>query len=112
MNAPIELSEPNRCSHLDANSRRCRMTVSPTHATLCGQHALAERQAATAAHIAARLTHPAMKTPAEINAVLAELFTAVSRKKVDLREAALLAYIAQLMLQTLKAPDPQPALPK
>jgi hypothetical protein len=82
------------------------MTVSPNHATLCGQHALAESQASEAARIAGQLTQPAVKTPAEINAVLAQLFGAVVQRKIDVRQATLLAYIAQLMLQTHKLAEP------
>ena len=107
MNTPHSTPEPNRCAHLDAHQRRCRMLVSPAHPTLCGHHATAERQAAEAARFTAILTNSAdTKSAAEINAVLAQLFSAVSNKKVDVRQGALLAYIAQLMLQTLKLSDP------
>jgi len=101
---------PNRCTHLDANQRRCRMLVSAAHTALCSHHATAERQAAEAARFTAILTNSAdTKSASEINAVLAQLFSAVSNKKVDVRQGALLAYIAQLMLQTLKLADPATA---
>jgi len=68
------------------------------------------RQAAEAARFTAILTNSAdTKSASEINAVLAQLFSAVSNKKVDVRQGALLAYIAQLMLQTLKLADPATA---
>ena len=104
-------SQPNRCHHLDAQLRRCRMSVSPNHPTLCGHHATHERQAAEAARLAAHLTEPSpdFKSAADINRVLAQLFSAVSNKRVDLRQGALLAYITQLMLQTTKLPDAAPA---
>lgn len=107
MNTPQLPLAPNRCSHLDSGQRRCRMVVSPNHPTLCAHHAVSEGQAAETVRLAAELTgSPNMKSAAEINAVLAQLFSAVSNKKIDVRQGALLAYIAQLMLQTLKLPDP------
>lgn len=108
MNSPQLPSEPNRCSHLDAAQRRCRMLVSATHPSLCGHHAELERQAAEAARLATELTGASLETKsaAEINQVLAQLFSAVSNKKVDVRQASLLAYIAQLMLQTIKLSQP------
>lgn len=110
MNVPVpSVVSPNRCAHLDAGNRRCRMTVSPNHKTLCGQHALAERQATEATRLAAQLTQTEMKTPAEINFVLAQLYDAVSQRKIDTRQATLLAYIAQLMLQTHKLAEAQPS---
>lgn len=102
-------SEPNRCSHLDANQRRCRMLVSSAHPTLCAHHASQERQRALAARLASELTAsaPGTRSAPEINRVLAQLFSAVSDRKIDLRQGALLAYIAQLMLQTIKLGEPQ-----
>ena len=82
------------------------MLVSPNHKSLCAQHTLAERQATEASRLAAQLTQPAMKTPAQVNFVLAQLYDAVSQRKVDIRQATLLAYIAQLMLQTHKLAEP------
>jgi len=82
--------------------------VSPNHATLCGQHAVADRQAAEAARIASKLTHPSVKTPTEINAMLAQLYDAVCGRKVDVRQATLLACITQLMLQTHKLAEVPP----
>jgi len=104
MNTP----EPNRCSHLDANQRRCRMLLSPGHPTLCAHHATQERQDAETARLAAQLAEPTpgSKSAADINVVLAQLFSAVSNKRIDQRQGALLAYIAQLMLQSLKLSDP------
>jgi hypothetical protein len=97
-----------RCTHLDASLRRCRQLIGTTHPNLCAQHATAALQAAEAARLNAALTEPApdLKTPADINRVLAQLFSAVSTKKVDLRQGALLAYIAQLMLRTNKLANP------
>ena len=99
----------SRCTHLDALNRRCRMNLSASHPALCEHHAAQAQQAAEADRLATALTAPGAdpKTPAEINRVLSQLFTAVSLKKIDLRQGALLAYIAQLMIQTTKISDSQ-----
>jgi hypothetical protein len=55
---------------------------------------------------------PDIKTPSHINQVLAQLFSAVSLRKINLRQGALLAYIAQLMIQTTKVADTRAQLPK
>jgi len=53
-----------------------------------------------------------IKTPSDINQVLAQLFSAVSLRKIDLRQGALFAYIAQLMIQTTKVAEAKAQLPK
>jgi hypothetical protein len=110
----LNIASDSRCTHLDALNRRCRMNRSASHPSLCEHHALQAQQAAEADRIASTLTGPGadLKTPADINRVLAQLFSAVSLKKIDLRQGALLAYIAQLMIQTTKSSDSQTHLAK
>ena len=110
----LNIASDSRCTHLDALNRRCRMNLSSSHPTFCEHHAAQAQQAVEADRIASALTAPGAdpKTPAEINRVLSQLFTAVSLKKIDLRQGALLAYIAQLMIQTTKISDPQAHLAK
>ena len=50
---------------------------------------------------------PDIKDASDINQALAQLFSAVSLRKIALRQGALLAYIAQLMIQTAKAQLPK-----
>jgi hypothetical protein len=108
------IASDSRCTHLDALDRRCRMNLSASHPTLCEHHATQAQQAVEADRIATALTGPGtdLKTPADINRVLSQLFSAVSLKKIDLRQGALLAYIAQLMIQTTKVSDSQTHLAK
>jgi hypothetical protein len=58
--------------------------------------------------LSARTTLRSHCKPRKPNAFpqLSQLFSAVSLRKIDLRQAALLAYIAQLMLQTNKLANP------
>ena len=110
----LDFSSDSRCTHLDALNRRCRMNRSASHPSLCEHHATQAQQAAEADRLSTALTAPGAdpKTPAEINRVLSQLFSAVSHHKIDLRQGALLAYIAQLMIQTTKIPDSQNHLAK
>jgi hypothetical protein len=71
---------------------------------LCATHASEASQAAEALRLAE--SQLGARSLSEINAVLAELFSAVSNKQIDVRRGALLAYVAQLMIQTTKAPAP------
>lgn len=90
------------------------MNLSCSHPSLCAHHATLAQQAAEAEHLSSALTSPSpdFKTPADINQVLAQLFSAVSLKKIDLRQGALLAYIAQLMLQSTKVAEAKTQIPK
>ncbi len=74
------------------------------------------QQAAEADRLSSALTatspDPDIKTPSDINQVLAQLFSAVSLRIIALRQGALLAYIAQRMIQTTKVADVKAQLPK
>jgi hypothetical protein len=108
------IATDSRCTHLDALNRRCRMNRSASHPSLCEHHATQAQQAAETDRLATALTAPGAepKTPADINRVLSQLFSAVSLKKIDLRQGALLAYIAQFMIQTTKISDTHVQLSK
>jgi hypothetical protein len=114
MSDPSTLPESSRCTHLDALNCRCRMNLSPSHPSLCAHHDVLAQQAAETDRLSSALTSPDrdIKTPSDINQVLAQLFSAVSLRKIDLRQGALLAYIAQLMIQTTKVADVKAQLPK
>jgi hypothetical protein len=78
------------------------------------------QQAAKADRLSSALTATSLdpdiktdiRTPCDINQVLAQLFSAVSLRKIDLRQGALLDYIVQLMIQTTKVADVKAQLPK
>jgi hypothetical protein len=92
------------------------MNLAPSHASLCALHVVLVQQAAKADRLSSALTatspDPDIKTPCDINQALAQLFSAVSLRKIDLLRCALLAYIAQLMIQTTKVADVKAQLPK
>ncbi len=88
----------------------------PVSSLLSARHDVLAQQAAEADRLSSALTatspDPDIKTPSDINQVLAQLFSAVSLRIIALRQGALLAYIAQRMIQTTKVADVKAQLPK
>ena len=92
------------CQFSFADGRRCRMLRHPSHPALCLFHARAELQLAESARLGAELSQTLtgdFMTATDVNHVLGKLYTAVAQKRDDPREAATLAYIAQLMLHSV-----------
>lgn len=96
---------PSRCSHADAAGRRCRMPRCDSHPSLCSKHArdvaLAFKPAET--NLAPELLGPIkdFQTAAAINHALGRLYVLLGANRIHTRQAAVLAYICQLMLQSL-----------
>src|SRR6266849_2340318 len=95
---------PNRCQFETSDGRRCRMLRCNAHPTLCLFHARDEMQLLESqrlgAELSASLTGQFM-TATDINFVLGKLFTATAQNRIPPRNAAVLAYIGQLMLHSL-----------
>jgi hypothetical protein len=95
---------PNRCQFETSDGRRCRMLRYNGHPTLCLFHAHDEMQLLESqrvgAELSASLTGQFM-TATDINFVLGKLFTATAQNRIPPRNAAILAYIGQLMLHSL-----------
>ncbi len=98
------LPNPNRCQFETSDGRRCRMLRHNGHPTLCLFHARDEMQLLESqrlgAEISASVTGEFM-TSTDINFVLGKLFTALAQNRIPPRNAAVLAYIGQLMLHSL-----------
>jgi hypothetical protein len=94
----------NRCCFETSDGRRCRMLRAATHPTLCLFHARDEQQLLDShrlgAEISSSLTGDFM-TATDVNHVLGKLFTAAAQNRIPRRNAATLAYIADLMLISL-----------
>ncbi len=99
------LPNPNRCQFETSDGRRCRMPRHPAHSALCPFHARDEMQLlesqSLGAEISASITGEFM-TSTDINFVLGKLFTALAQNRIPPRNAAILAYIGQLMLHSLR----------
>lgn len=99
-------SEPNRCAFETSDGRRCRLSRSATHASLCVFHSREEQQLLEAQKLGSEIAAPLtgdFLTAMDINYVLGKVFTAVAQNRLPVRTAHTLAYLAQLMLMSLPA---------
>lgn len=99
-----------RCEFRSSDGRRCRLSRADGHASLCSKHwrrdlGVTEREhlnpeadAAVAELLGSKTD---LRTDTAVNDALAKLFTLRARKLLGLRDTAILAYIVQLLLQTL-----------
>jgi hypothetical protein len=97
-------SDPHRCAFETSDGRRCRLSRSATHASLCAFHSHEEQQFLESEKLGSEIAAPItgdFLTATDINYVLGKLFTAVSQNRFPARTAHTLAYIAQLMLFSL-----------
>lgn len=99
-----------RCTFVTPSDRRCKMTVMPGRSrsgernVFCAFHAKQEIQVYDAAVVSQEILGPLddFRSACAINRALGKLFTVTAEDRIPIRNAAVLAYIAQLMLRTLK----------
>ncbi len=94
----------NRCQHKTASGRRCRMLrMQADDASLCHQHRWQLQPETRPETVAAELLGPIQdfKTATAVNQALGRLFALVAGNRIAPRHAAVLAYIAQLLFNTL-----------
>jgi len=91
------------CQFPFTDGRTCRMPIAENHPCLCLFHSRDERQLLASQEVPARLASLSghFKTASDINHVLGQLFRLVAENRIPRRDALALAYIAQLLLQTL-----------
>lgn len=99
-----ELLSTNQCSHINAAGRRCRMTVAPTHDTLCIHHL--QQQLASQPDpetLAADLLDGTgnLNTADRVNALLANTVKQFARQRIDRADALAMGYLAQMLLNTV-----------
>jgi hypothetical protein len=98
-------NDSHLCQFQFADGRKCRMLRHKDHATLCLFHARDEMQLLESqrlgAEIAASLTGRFM-TATDVNFVLGKLFTAIAQNRIPPRNAAILAYVGQLLLHSVQ----------
>ena len=102
-------SRKSRCRYTTGRGR-CRIPATRGHA-LCTAHAKqAERDlqfnSAEVAEILGEMQE--FTSVDEVNYALGQLFSLAARKQIRTRDAAILSYMCQLLLQTLK-PEPRPS---
>ncbi len=93
------------CQFHFSDGRLCRMLRWEHHPQYCLVHARQEQQLLEADRIGSELSSLSgdFKTATDINHALGRLWTAVTHNRIPPRNAAVLAYIGQLLLQTLPA---------
>jgi hypothetical protein len=102
--ARTQSPSPNRCQFETSDGRRCRMLRHNGHPSLCLFHARDEMQLLESQRLGAELSASItgqFMTATDINFVLGKLFTATAQNRIPPRNAAILAYVAQLMLHSL-----------
>ena len=100
----VATDDASLCRFTFADGRACRMLRKHDHASLCIFHARAERQLwesdRLGEELAASLTGNFM-TATDINFVLGKLFKAIAQNRIPPRNAANLAFVAKLLLNSL-----------
>jgi hypothetical protein len=98
-----KLDHPSRCQHRDELHRRCRMPRIDTHAAFCYRHARMEQEVLDADRRGSELLSLSgqFMTATDINHVLGKLFNLLAENRIPTRDAAVLAYIGQLLLHTV-----------
>jgi hypothetical protein len=94
---------PKRCAFAFSDGRRCRMPRWKGSRQFCLFHGRQEQQLLHVDYMGKK--HPTLstwfQTATDLNYALGNLFEAVARNRVPPRHAAVLAYISQLLIQTL-----------
>jgi hypothetical protein len=101
----IELTEAALCGHVDARGHRCRMLSAP-NGELCAHHAqrLSLAKPDGEAQASDLLSDIEDFTTAEnVNLFLGNLTRQLVRKRIQRRDALALAYLSQLLLNSLSA---------
>lgn len=97
--------DPTRCTQTTADGRRCRMPRVNSHVTLCGTHLEAQQRrlrSEPARHAQDLLDGVTdLRSATAVNHVLGNLTTLLIDNRIDYRKAAVLAYLCQLLLQTV-----------
>lgn len=94
------------CHHIDAQGRRCRMLVMSIEADLCAyhtQHRLQNQRGSETAAAELLSCVSDFSDAASVNRFLGNLVKQVTLKRVPRRDALTLAYICQLLLNSLGA---------
>ncbi|MFZ0821857.1 MAG: hypothetical protein WAM91_17470 [Candidatus Acidiferrales bacterium] len=98
-----KINEQTRCTYRTANGRRCQMPFAPNHTALCAQHALQELQLHDSKIVTEEILGPLgdFRSAFAVNRALGKLFALTAENRIPVRNALALAYIGQLMIQTL-----------
>jgi hypothetical protein len=101
-------ADNKRCSFTTPRGRRCAEFRSARHDSLCAYHARREQEADPSTTPEARAivsevlgTRENFQTATQVNQALGKIFALRARKLISIRDAALLGYLSQLLLNSL-----------
>src|SRR6266481_9197621 len=96
-----------RCTHHTATGRRCRLSVSDAHSSLCRQHRAEQIQEQAADHHLQLVRNfEGFQTAQGINHSLKHLYELLAQNRISPRRAAVLSYISSLLLRTCPKSTP------
>jgi hypothetical protein len=102
-------SDPVLCSHISHAGRRCRVLPAKNHPSLCAHHARKSRRRhqpddeALAAELLDSIDD--FTSAASVNLFLGNVVKQLTRNRIQRRDAIALAYLSQLLLNSLAAMD-------
>jgi hypothetical protein len=93
----------SHCTFRTTSGRFCRLPVADSSSSLCFRHALDRKNQNNATNLASSLTGDSeeFQTAVGIHASLSALFKLLAEDRISARRAAVLAYIANLLLRTI-----------
>jgi len=95
-----------RYTHRTDTGRRCRLSVSEAHSSLCRQHLAELLQEQSADHCPRLIRNfQGFQTAQGINHSLKHLYELLAQNRISPRRAAVLSYISSLLLRTLPQID-------
>ncbi len=95
-----------RCNFAFSDGRYCRMPRAADHPEYCIHHSREDRQLLGTERIGALLAATPsgeFLTATDVNSVLGKLYTAIALNRIPHRNAALMAYVGQLLLNSTQA---------
>ena len=107
---PAETTEAELCRHIDARGHRCRMLVINPEQTLCSHHAQRENRSISESAQELLACGTDFGDAPAVNRFLGALVRQVTLKRIPRRDAITLAYLCQLLLNSLSAIEREQAL--
>ena len=94
----------SRCEYTKSDGKRCRSLRAPDHPNYCAQHAGWLLEGKKPEDLTQELLGPLgdLRTAASINYMLGRLVMLVAARRISRGEAAVLGYLAQLLLVSVK----------
>jgi len=98
------INNGSRCTHLTGSGRRCRLRTTGSGSGFCFRHAQLREAALDAEDLSTHFAQfSEFKSASQINEFLTQLTALLIQNRIPTRRAAVLAYIHNLLLRSLRA---------